>query len=219
MSRCTTGGDDPAFLCATELLGNVNEASWGVCRRDVREDLQPNDFVVFFCAKPRLQSPTFVDYYYVGVGTVAEALPRHAIWTDHQYAAYRKFYNVLAQWNGEYLIQKEVFHPYHENWRQRATAPYIIFNRDAALTSFNLTNPTLVATYDGLQIPERWNEAGEGLRDYLFTERGIERGLRSSKTGYGHAKINLLRQGNAIRPGRPLEELRQALIYLLPQKP
>ena len=32
-------GDDPSFFAAEEFLGDVNRASWGVCRRDVREKL------------------------------------------------------------------------------------------------------------------------------------------------------------------------------------
>jgi hypothetical protein len=113
-------GDDPAFYCATEITGDVNNASWGVCRRDVRENLKPDDVVVFFCAKPRLQSPSVVDYHYVGVGTVKAALPRRDLWTDSNLAVYRQFYNVLAELRGSSLIQKETFHPYHKNWEKRA---------------------------------------------------------------------------------------------------
>jgi len=56
--------------------GDVNNASWGVVGGMSEENLKPDDLVVFFCAKPRLQSPSVVDYHYVGVGTVKATLPR-----------------------------------------------------------------------------------------------------------------------------------------------
>ena len=36
-------GDDPGFFAATRLMGNVNFASWGVCRGNVRRQLQPGE--------------------------------------------------------------------------------------------------------------------------------------------------------------------------------
>ena len=56
-------GDDPAFFAAEEFLGDVNPASCGVCRRDVREQLRNGDFVIFFCAKA-LEDRTW-EYYYI----------------------------------------------------------------------------------------------------------------------------------------------------------
>ena len=34
-------GDDPSFFAASELLGSPNNATWGVCRRDVRASMRP----------------------------------------------------------------------------------------------------------------------------------------------------------------------------------
>jgi hypothetical protein len=46
----------------------------------------------------------------------------------------------------------------------------------------------------------------------LFAERGIDdRRLRTSQTGYAHAKLNLLRDGRNVRPGRSLPELLKVL--------
>ena len=42
-------GDDPSFFSAKYMLSDVNRATWGVCRRDVRADLEKGDVVVFFC--------------------------------------------------------------------------------------------------------------------------------------------------------------------------
>jgi len=53
-------GDDPSFFAASELLGDVRRATWGVCRRDVRASLGPGDFVVFICGR---QDKRFWEYY------------------------------------------------------------------------------------------------------------------------------------------------------------
>jgi hypothetical protein len=85
-----------------------------------------------------------------------------------------------------------------------------LFEPTSKLTNFNLTNPLLVATYDGDQIPERWNAKSRGLENLLFRERGIERRLRTARRGVGHAKLNLLNSGGGRREGRSGEELRDA---------
>src|SRR6266849_6163783 len=86
-------GDDPSFFAAQHRLGDVRRASWGVCRRDVREALGERDLVVFFCG---CEDETRVwRYYFVGFGTVRALVKRAVLWTDPVYAPYRKFYNVL----------------------------------------------------------------------------------------------------------------------------
>src|ERR1700682_2903329 len=42
-------GDDPSFFAAQHVLRDVRKASWGMCRRDVRNALAERDLVVFFC--------------------------------------------------------------------------------------------------------------------------------------------------------------------------
>ena len=70
-------GDDPAFFAAEEFLGDVNGASWGVCRTDVRGKLSEGDVVVFFCAKARIEG--IWEYYYIGLGTVSETIDHSLI--------------------------------------------------------------------------------------------------------------------------------------------
>jgi hypothetical protein len=152
-------GDDPAFFAAQIFMGAVRCASWGVCRRDVRQQLKPGDVVVFFCGKPRIKAHSIWDYYYIGLGTIESTVDRRCLWTEGQFALYRQFYNVLAELHGEILVQKETFHPYHKDWERRALAPYILFERAPDLTHFNVTNPQLVGTYDGSHLPEVWNSA------------------------------------------------------------
>jgi hypothetical protein len=205
-------GDDPSFFAAEHLLGDVRKASWGVCRRDVRNTLQERDLVVFFCG---CQDKHVWRYYFVGFGTVRALLPRAALWMDRAYAPYRKFYNVLARLDGECLVQSETFHKFHENWESRAAAPYVLF--DLENSAFNVKAPHHVATWDGATIPENWMKDARSreIERLLFIERGIGRRLRTAPSGYGHSKLNLLRHGNTIRPGRGVPELTLALRRLV----
>ncbi len=202
-------GDDPSFFSARSFLGDVNRASWGVCRRDVRLKLQKDDIVVFFCGR---QASHEWRYYFVGFGTVGASIRREELWTDPSYEPYRRFYNVLARFDGKHLVQSETFHPYHENWADRAQAPYVIF--DVARSSFNITSPHHVATWNGGALPEEWTSdlRSNEIERLLFTEREIfHRRLRTSPTGYGHPKLNLVLNGHQTRPGRGLSDLTLAL--------
>jgi len=205
-------GDDPAFFAAQEFMGDVHCASWGVCRRDVRSRLNEGDLVIFFCAKPIIDSKRW-NYFYIGFGTVKATISRWEIWQNRQYKKYRRFYNVLAEPKGSILTQRETFHPYHPNWQKRIEAPYILFEEDKSLSHFNLTNPLYVATYDGT-IPEKWNsddsELTARIEKLLFIERGFSRRLRTSPTGYGHRHINLTQN----KKGAQLNNLRQELLEL-----
>jgi hypothetical protein len=204
-------GDDPSFFAAQHLLGDVRKASWGVCRPDVRSVVEKGDGVVFFCG--RHEEERLLRYYFVGFGMVRETVaPRARLWTCPTYAKYRDFYNVLVGAHGGHL---EMIHPCHDDWQQRADAPYVIF--DGALSSFNLSSPHCVATWDGGPIPEEWHsdDCSIAIKRTLFIERGIKRRLRTSAKGYGHAKLNLLRAGGVTRPGCSLPELAKALSRLV----
>lgn len=186
-------GDDPSFFAATEMLGDVRRASWGVCRRDVRSRLDRGDFVVFFCAKLYADGKGLCDYFYIGVGTVAEAVDRRELFRGRRLSDYHRFYNVLAVPDGQDFQQREIFRPFHANWRERLT-PYIIF--DPKLTFFNLDRPLWVARYEGA-LPEHWrsrqSRAVARLEALLFSQRGVLRRLKTSQTGYSHPPLNLSR--------------------------
>jgi hypothetical protein len=206
-------GDDPSFFAAQHLLGDVRRASWGVCRPDVRKVLKKSDVVVFFCG--RKEQGRVWRYYFVGFGIVRELVkPRTALWTD-AYASDHRFYNVLACLEVGRLVQWEIFQPDHDDWQRRADAPYVIF--DGALSFFNLTSPHCVATWDGGPIPEEWrsDDRSKAIEQLLFVEREIDRRLRTSAKRRPHPKLNLLRAGGVIRPGRSLPELTKALSRLV----
>ena len=205
-------GDDPSFFAAQNRLGDVRKASWGVCRRDVRNALTKGDLVVFFCGS---QHERVWCYYFVGFGTVGDLVRREAQWTNPRHAPYRRFYNVLAKVEGGRMFQSETFHHYHDDWKRRAEAPYVLF--DPKRSAFNLTSPHEVAIWNGAAVPEKWarDDRSKGIERLLFVERGIDRRLRTFEFGYGHAKLNLVSAGGAARPGRSIPELVQDLKRLV----
>jgi hypothetical protein len=184
-------GDDPSFFSAQHRLGDIRSASWGVCRPDVRAAVTVGDFVVFFCGQAAQDKSRRWECFYVGVGTVAGLHSRQEIWSSESLTPYRSFYNVIAHWSANGLTQQETFWPYHENWIERAASPYILF--DPSMTAFNVHDPLHVATYSGA-LPETWHLESSRVREVyqlLFDGRSDRKGLRTSRTGYGHAKLNL----------------------------
>lgn len=189
-------GDDPSFFGAREAFNDARRASWGVCRRDVRSAVKAGEAVSFFIGKPAFDVKArgghvpngAVDYFYVGCGTVGQLANRFQLWEDDGLAKYRDFYNALARPGpGGRLENIEVF-PRHENWQDRAAAPLVLF--DPGRTWFDLDTPRYVAHYDpALGVPERWNAdpISRRLEGLLFGD-GRPRRLRTSHTGYGHAK-------------------------------
>jgi len=182
-------GDDPAFFAASELLGDVQQATWGVCRRDVRASLSTGDFVVFICGR---QDGRLWEYFYVGVATLSQPLTREQIWSDDRYEVYRHFFNVLARSDQDGLKQYEHIYKYHEDWLKRCSGPYWLFDPDG--TRFDLRNPLHIATYQGEtgQI-ERWRDADERayeLRSLLLRGAKSTRGLRTTHPQRPHPKLN-----------------------------
>lgn len=200
-------GDDPAFFAAKHKLRNVRKASWGVCRPDVRTVSEPGDVVVFFCAHPNKER-TIWTYSFIGFGTVGERIWHMDVWKNRRYAPYRSFYNLLIN---KHEQQEEIFWPIHTNWKRRLESPYIIF--DAAKSVFNLDSPHVVAEWHKGDKKEIWklDRRTKKIERVLFAERGIDRRLRTSQTGYAHTKLNLLQDGRNVRPGRSLPELLKVL--------
>ncbi|MHB8544257.1 MAG: ISAzo13-like element transposase-related protein, partial [Leptospirales bacterium] len=149
-------GDDPGFFSANKQLNTPCLASWGVCRRDVRKQLQSGDYIIWFCARENSEQEKVWEYYFIGCTTVAKTIDRKELWTNDQFKAYRTFYNTLAYFNGKTFVQKEVFYRHHEDWEHRIQAPYIIFDGRSSLSAVNLESPLLVAT-KGPNNPEEKN--------------------------------------------------------------
>lgn len=185
-------GDDPSFFSAQELLGDIRGATWGVCRRDVRQTVESGDFVVFICA--REQAPRTWDYYFIGVATMGEPLTREEIWSDGSYAVYRDFLNVLARPGVKgRLKQHEWVHAFHEDWLKRCAAPYWLFDPDKS--ALNLSASLHIASYHGpTPSIERWRTRDprvRKLRGLLLRGAKDTRGLRSLSPYRPHPKLNL----------------------------
>lgn len=187
-------GDDPGFFAANQILGNPSKASWGVCRRDVRNQLHHGDFVIWFCARSQPNRIGYWDYYLVGCTTVAQTIDRFQLWGLPQYRPYQDFYNTLARPQGGTLVQHETFHAYHADWQHRATAPYVIFDGCPSLSTVNLTNPTHVATGTA-GAAELWlspqNAKVAQIEATIFTSLRITRRLRTTHPQRPHRHIAL----------------------------
>jgi hypothetical protein len=165
-----------------------------VCRPDVRNVLHKGDYIAFFCAKS-VDGP-FIEYFFIGVGTVSLGLTRQTIWLDDQYTRYRDFFNILARSSDGVLEQHETFHSYHDDWRWRCEAPYWLFAREQS--RFNLVNPLHVATYTGTKgAVETWHSSRDRkvthLEAILFPHSASARRLRTTHPQIPHRQINLQR--------------------------
>jgi hypothetical protein len=205
-------GDDPSFFSAAEILGSADQATWGVCRPDVRARMTVGDFVAFFCAKQTGRGTW--DYFYIGVGTVGRLLDRHAIWTDDEYEPYRDFLNVLTRSVDGVLQQYEFVHEFHPDWERRAEAPYLAF--DAQWSHFNTRRPLWVATYEPAHDRlERWQTEDERVRrlaQLVLPNPPTTRRLRSINRYRSHPQLNLA--GQAQRAGG-FDRLRAELLDLV----
>ena len=206
-------GDDPAFFGAEEFLGDIRKASWGVCRPDVRRNLEEGDVVVFFCAQQQKNTDQW-DYYYVGLGTVGEVVcNRSQIWKKKRYRDYSKFYNLLIDSTGSH---REVIRRWHNNWEKLLKSHYVIFEASDK-THFNVTNPLHVATYtEGEtawkgEILERWCLSDKRVTKVydLVPKRDGGKKLRTSPTWNSHRHMNLSNLCDT-----QLEEMRQEFLEI-----
>ena len=190
-------GDDPAFFAAEYFSKDINKATWGVCRPDVRKKLCEGDVVVFFCAQQQRDETTW-KYYYIGLGTVGEVVqPREKIWKMQRYAEYRKFFNLIIN---SMSCHSETINP-HKDWAHRLASPYIVFDNDPERTHFNVTNPLLVAIYSESDIArkgktlEHWMLEDERVNTIykLVGKRDSGSRLRIPNKYHPHKEMNLVR--------------------------
>jgi hypothetical protein len=107
-------GDDPSFYCSNSFGTNL---SWGICRPDIRNNIQPNDVVVFFC-----YCGTNRTYFLTGIATVLEKITQTQIWTCIDYSAYKNHFNLLIRLNdGGWVHYEPLFNERgkHKNWAKR----------------------------------------------------------------------------------------------------
>lgn len=121
------GGDDPSFFCRNH---SGNALTWGVCRADVRAQLDPGDIVVFFSFSPDSGRTA---YRLASVATVEKKIQHSSIFLDREDSAYRKYFNLLLKPD---VQKREWIHhePYaakpHSDWLNRV-AIYKKYSKDA----------------------------------------------------------------------------------------
>jgi hypothetical protein len=97
-------GDDPSFFCRKHKGGAL---TWGICRADVRSQLQPGDIVVFFSFTTNASEAT---YRLSAIATVEQKIPQSSIFLDPKFRTYRRYLNLLikpADSNGKDWIHEE----------------------------------------------------------------------------------------------------------------
>jgi hypothetical protein len=86
-------GDDPSFFSARYFGGQV---TWGICRQQVRNAIQPCDVVVFFSFRHG-EADWPVEYSLCAVATVQTKICISDIWTQSNLRVYRRYLNLLIR--------------------------------------------------------------------------------------------------------------------------
>jgi CRISPR/Cas system CMR-associated protein Cmr5 small subunit len=208
-------GDDPSFYCSNILGTNL---SWGICRPDIRNKIQPNDTVVFFCYNGIEQK-----YYLVALATVKEKIKQTDIWTNNDYSSYRKHFNLLIRLNnGLWEHYEPLFNEKgkHKNWAHRIASDfpndtfqsmenniilnfpirdnYVLFKKNDYDT-YVLTNPILVAKWSKGQNKESWHDSdnSKSIKDMIFRETHRD-SLRVHPKNQGHVHIRIEKNENEL---------------------
>jgi hypothetical protein len=112
-------GDDPSFFCRRKLKGAL---TWGVCRADVRDQVHPDDAVVFF-SFTKVEGGT---HYRLGAIVTVERKIRHSdIFVNPSYKKYSHYLNLLVRPNNGNTQNWEHHEPgspeadWHEDWLSR----------------------------------------------------------------------------------------------------
>jgi hypothetical protein len=84
-------GDDPSFFSQRQFNGGL---TWGVCRADVRSQVQPGDVVVFFAFT---KSKKYTQYRLCAVATVERKIAHSDIFLSRDHKVYRKYLNLLVR--------------------------------------------------------------------------------------------------------------------------
>lgn len=89
-------GDDPSFHASSVAHGFGGRLSWGVCRPNVRNRINPGDVVVFFAAEDARAEALRV-YRFAGWARVDELVSQTDIWRDDRLEGFRNYRNLLIR--------------------------------------------------------------------------------------------------------------------------
>jgi hypothetical protein len=86
-------GDDPSFFSARYFGGQL---TWGICRQQVRNAIEPADVVVFFSFR-HAEEHWPVEYSLCAVATVERKIRVSDIWSDPAWRAYQRYLNLVIR--------------------------------------------------------------------------------------------------------------------------
>src|ERR1700733_1304206 len=86
-------GDDPSFYAKRRFGGRL---TWGICRQDVRNQLSPNDIVVFFSFR-RVEETGDSEYRLCAVATVERTVSQIELWQDKGLKVFTQYFNLLIR--------------------------------------------------------------------------------------------------------------------------
>jgi hypothetical protein len=122
-------GDDPSFFCRRNLHGAL---TWGVCRADVRNQVNPGDVVVFF-SFTKIEERD-VEYRLSAIATVKRKVPQSDIFLNPSYKKYSHYLNLLVRPTDGAGKVWEHYEPgspeedWHKDWLHRIV-PHRLFSK------------------------------------------------------------------------------------------
>jgi hypothetical protein len=149
-------GDDPSFFCRHNLHGAL---TWGVCRADVRSQVQPGDVVVFFSF---MKIKEQVEYRLSAVAGVERKIRQSDIFKNPSYKKYNHYLNLLVRptdGTGESWEHYEPGSPeqdWHKDWLSRIV-PHKLFSKDELKREAAKDSVSLDSYIDGKQFRFGYN--------------------------------------------------------------
>jgi hypothetical protein len=86
-------GDDPSFYAKHKFGGQL---TWGICRQDVRNQLSPDDVVVFFSYR-KFEDTGDSEYRLCALATVERTVSQIDLWQDKSLKSFTKYFNLLIR--------------------------------------------------------------------------------------------------------------------------
>jgi hypothetical protein len=149
-------GDDPSFFCRRNLHGAL---TWGVCRADVRNQVNPGDVVVFFSFTKIKER---VEYRLSAIATVERKIRQSDIFTNTSYKKYSHYLNLLVRPTDGTGKSWEHYEPgspeqdWHKDWLHRIV-PHKLFSKDELKREAAKNSVSLDSYIDGKQFRFGYN--------------------------------------------------------------
>ncbi|MGH9773865.1 MAG: hypothetical protein ACRD50_02840 [Candidatus Acidiferrales bacterium] len=86
-------GDDPSFYAMRKFGGQL---SWGVCRQDVRNNIRPDDIVVFFSFR-KFEETGDSEYRLCALASVDRKVSQIDLWKVKNLRIYANYFNLLIK--------------------------------------------------------------------------------------------------------------------------